>query len=499
MMIDLSRQRPFDPAPMPGLRFENFRKICENGFGDGHNCYAYSMAWFKDHLYVGTSRSNYCTGKVQEKVIQRSPNVAVWPVESPDNLDDIYKLDRRAQIWRYNPLDQNWQQVMRAPRVMGTTGEEVDRDIGYRAMSVFQGESDAEPALYVSTWSPSRAPRPVILRSEDGENFSVVSEPGIIGLPIASTRLLVPFKGRLFTSPTGIVRGSPNKSVVPVLYESRDPAKGQWQAASLPGFGEPENQSIFMLCPFGDRLYAGTFNSTGCQVWWTDCAGNPPYQWTKVIDQGAYRGPLNQIALSMSVFNDALYVGTGIQGAGYDTENNIGPAASELIRIFPDGDWDLIVGTPRNTPHGSKRPLSGLLPGFGNFFNGYFWRSSVHDGWLYVGTCNLSGVMFPWLSLENWKPKPRRLVERVGIDNIVRHQSGFELWRSRDGENWLPVNKKGFGNRYNIGVRNLVSTSYGLFVGTANPFGPRVAVKENGEWVYRDNPQGGLEVWLGST
>ena len=52
-----SRRRP-EVEPPPGLHESNFRKICENGFGDGYNAYAYSMAWFRDHLYVGTSRAN---------------------------------------------------------------------------------------------------------------------------------------------------------------------------------------------------------------------------------------------------------------------------------------------------------------------------------------------------------------------------------------------------------------------------------------------------------
>jgi ubiquinone/menaquinone biosynthesis C-methylase UbiE len=36
-------------------------------------------------------------------------------------------------------------------------------------------------------------------------------------------------------------------------------------------------------------------------------------------------------------------------------------------------------------------------------------------------------------------------------------------------------------------------------VGTANPFGPLVGVKENGKWTYEPNPRGGIEVWLGSS
>jgi hypothetical protein len=507
MTVAAPRKRPFDPAPNPGLKFEDFCKICENGFGDGHNSFAHSMAWFKNHLYVGTTRSNFCMIQIQKYF--KDLNLAVWPiVDGPKDVEGLYKLDRRSQIWRYDPLKQSWQQVLISPMVMGTEGEEVARDMGYRAMAVVQGESDVEPALYVATWAPGRAPGPLILRSEDGENFSVVSEYGILGLPITSTRVLVPFKGRLFTSPTSargkivdqlhVSTDQCNVSGIPILYESRDPANGQWRAVSLPGFGELDNEGIFTVCPFQDQLYAGTFNCKGFQIWRSDCEGEPPYKWTKVIDRGAYRGSLNQIAMSMTVFNDALYVGSAIQNGGNDHKNKIGPAAPELIRIFPDDSWDLIVGTPRDTPCGKKKPLSGFPPGFGSLFHGYFWCMEAHDGWLYLGTNNISTVMLNWLLLDRLPGRSRRMMEGVGADNIVKHQGGFALWRTRDGENWLSVNRQGFGTPYNIGARNLVSTPYGLFMGTANPFGPRVAVKQDGQWIYRDNPRGGLEVWMGS-
>ena len=42
----------------PGLRAKNFKKNSLNGFGDRHNAYPHSMTVFKDHLYVGTTRSN---------------------------------------------------------------------------------------------------------------------------------------------------------------------------------------------------------------------------------------------------------------------------------------------------------------------------------------------------------------------------------------------------------------------------------------------------------
>ena len=86
---------------------------------------------------------------------------------------------------------------------------------------------------------------------------------------------------------------------------------------------------------------------------------------------------------------------------------------------------------------------------------------------------------------------------QVGLETIVENQAGFDLWRTADGENWIPVERQGFSNPYNYGIRNLISTPYGLFIGTTNPFGPKVALRVEEKWQYVDNPAGGLEVWLG--
>ena len=61
---------------------------------------------------------------------------------------------------------------------------------------------------------------------------------------------------------------------------------------------------------------------------------------------------------------------------------------------------------------------------------------------------------------------------------------------------WEAVTRDGFGNPYNYGIRRLASTPKGLFVGTANPFGPELGTAdENGHWSYSPNPRGGLEIW----
>jgi hypothetical protein len=496
-----ARRRPFDPSPKKGLGLADFRMICPNGFGDGHNSFAHSVAWFRDHFYVGTTRSNFQMIKIQT-TFKRLP-VNLWPVEGPEDQEGLYReLDRRAQIWRYDPREQQWEQVFVAPYVMSIRGNHpVARETGYRSMVVFESSVESEPSLYTASWAVSRSPGALLLRCADGKTFLPSSPYGIIsGLPITATRVLATFKDRLFTSPTG-TRGFDvnfviNVSGTPIVFETRDPASGHWTAVSEPGFGEPGNQGIFVLCPFQDHLYAGTFNNEGFQVWRSDCEGNPPYRWEKVIERGAYRGPENQCAATMKVFKGALYVASAIQNGGNDLNNKIGPAGSEVIRINPDHSWDLIIGNARQTPHGKKIPLSGLSPGFGNVFNGYFWSMEVHDGWLYLGTMD-SSIWVRWLNPDAYSEQIRDVVKRVGAENIVENEAGCDLWRTVDGENWVPVTRVGFDNRYNLGVRNLKSTPYGLFAAVANPFGPRVATDAGGHWHYEDNPRGGLEIWLG--
>ncbi len=502
MSVPADRIRPFDPAPNPGLGLNDFHRICDNGFGDGHNSFPHSIAWFQDKFYVGTTRSNFQMLKIQT-TFEDMP-IHLWPVEGPDDQEGLYReMDRRAQIWCYDPLTAEWEMLMAAPCVEPIKGRlRVARETGLRSMAVFQPAGESEPSLYAATWAVSRSPGALLLRSRDGRRFNEVSSYGIIeGLPVTATRVLVPFKDRLFTSPTG-VRGHDvnfviNVSGYPVIFESRNPETEGWTLASDSGFGDPANLGVFTVCPFNDQLYAGTFNNKGFEVWRSDCEGTPPYKWTKVVDGGAGRGPENQIAATMHEFKGALYVGSAIQNGGHDLNNNIGPAASEVIRIHPDDSWDLIVGGARNTPQGMKIPLSAIEPGYGNPFNGYFWAMEEHDGWLYLGTMDTC-LWSRFFKTDSLKPHMREIVDGVGLETIIGQHGGCDLWRTADGENWMPVTRTGFDNEYNYGIRNMQSTPHGLFVAVANPFGPRVAVERDGTWRYEDNPKGGLEIWLGT-
>ena len=103
----------------PGLHRADFRCIAQGGFGDGLNAYAHSMAWFRGHLYVGTTRGNFPLMKARLPI-----KLDVWPVECPENPFD---LDLRAEIWRYEPAGDRWERVFKAPTIIGSHGKPIPR------------------------------------------------------------------------------------------------------------------------------------------------------------------------------------------------------------------------------------------------------------------------------------------------------------------------------------------------------------------------------------
>ena len=288
--------------------------------------------------------------------------------------------------------------------------------------------------------------------------------------------------------------GNQNISGHVVIYASHDPAAGQWEPVTDFAFGDLSNKSVHELCAWGDYLYAGTLNHEGFQLWRSRCEGEPPYEWEQVLTRGAWRGPENQGVLSMCPFKGSLYIGTGIQGGGIDKANKIGPAAAEVIRLNEDLSWDLIVGEPRDTPDGRKEPLSGRHAGFDNFFNGYIWRMCEHEGWLYASTFEWSAWL-GYVKQSRWPGAFASLLAYVTPKTMFDNGAGFDLYRSNDGVNWVPVTTNGMGNPYNMGLRTLESTPYGLFLGTANPWGPKVMPLDGDKYVF--NPRGGCEVFLG--
>jgi len=488
-------------APLArGLSAGHFRRVADRGFGDGSNSYPYSCAFYDGHVYIGTNRDALTL------ILMRAAFEMKWahpPVPVPRSYND---LDIRGQIWRHQPGTPGWERVYQSPMVQGYQGNMAPLAYGFRCMVVFQGKNDDRPAIYTIPAVGRNAPAAVMLRSANGTDFEVLRPPEVPGERenFGSFRALAAFKGRIWAAPASakadpsILKTELNLAQGSDVRCSDDPRSGRWSRSSQPGFGDPSNLSIIDMLPCGNHLYAGTLNvREGFQLWRTDGEGPPPHRWEKVLDHGADRGPENEGVPCLSEFQGDLYLATSIQNGGHDRVHNIGPAAGEVIRVHEDKTWDLVVGQPRFTRQGFKVPTSGLGPGFENRLAGYLWRMTSHQGNLYVGTFDLSSLL-PYTDWSEWPEATQRAFDPLTFDQFMTCLGGCELWRTADGDHWVPVTRNGFQNPYNFGVRALLSTPSGLFVGMANPFGPRVAVKGVHGWRYEENPRGGLEIFHGA-
>lgn len=448
--------KPKPTAPKRPVSYGGFYRIADGGFGQPQNAYAWTMEWFNGKLYVGTSRNNLCNAAIVQQSLW-TRNVTGCP-----DQQDYLSLDMRAQIWAYTPQTNSWRQVFLSPMVNQFINGHVirlARDAGYRTMAIYT-DSKGVTALYVGT--AGFGDLAYLLRSVDGVHWETLGPAGL-GIHANSIRALTSYAGRLFVAPIGVYAKYYASGGRDRVFMSDDPASGKWTEASRIGFGDPANTELYSMIVYNGQLYAGISDNKGFQLWRTNAQGKTPYTWTAVLIDGAYRGSPNPTITAMEIFHGKLFIGTAAATLG---PGGAPAKGSEIIEVNPDDSWNLIMGQARQTPEGYKAPLSGIRAGFNDHFNVYLWNLAVHNGILYAGTYDYSTFILPQYPV------------------IGKRLAGFDLWKSRDGIHWSKISTTGFGNPFNYGVRTMLDTPYGFFLGTANPF------------ANAPNHQGGAEIWL---
>jgi hypothetical protein len=425
------------------------RAIAERGFGQADNGYAWSMAWFRGRLYVGTARDPLCVEHAtMEFYFPASGAYRQHPAPDIRCPPTIHDADLRAEIWRYAPRTGRWDRVYRSPRLPNprAPGTMIARDIGYRGMAVLR-EPGRPPALYVAGLTAGefvpalrRRGPPRILRTTDGGHFRAVrGRAGVIRGPAGlqrpvGYRAMAVLDGELYVTAGGGLTGDG------VVLRVDDPG------GRSPRFEQvsPQGLAVFELEAFDGRLYAGTGDSRqGYGVW--RLGGGPRPEWEPVVTGGAGRGPVVTSVVSMETYRGRLYVGASGWGTAFPV--------SELISIDPGGRWDVVVGSARDAGDGRLRaPVSGFPDGFGNAFNMHFWRMQAYRGALLLGTNDWS-----W-----WLRDVR------GLGKRMRSEFGFDLYATCDGARWWVATRDGFGRATDFGVRTLAASPAGLFIGTTN-------------------------------
>lgn len=469
-------QSPATRAYASPLTANDFHEVALQGFGDRANSWAWSMAWYKNRLYVGTNRNFDC---FQEAALSRiflpypPPDPDVLCPGSPPRLPALAPT-LGAQIWSVDPssttplTQSNWQEAYQDPATIPMTVQKQavfgPRDEGWRGMSVFN-EADGTQALYISgvglkPLATKSAPPPALLRTTDGVNYQAVpADPGTtmgdintlttipsrFGKGACCIRGQVTYKGNLVVT-IGSLQGAG------AVFASPNPSQGDNSFVQI----TPADMKVFEIEPFNGHLYLGVQSlHNGYSVLRTDCITPPSGQvgcnasdFTQVVPPGGGLGKNgNGFITSMHVFTDTngvahLYVGT-------DGAPN--KQAAEIVRVNTDDSWDLVVGDPRTVNGKLMTPLSGLTSGFGWYYNWHMWRMEDYQGVLYVGTFDSSTTL---------KDKPQ--------GQALRPYMGFDLWASPDGVNFVPVTQNGFGDMFSFGARTLKATPFGLFLGSAN-------------------------------
>lgn len=424
--------------PLPPI---SFKTIARRGLGNEASTLAHALILYDYWLYLGVTTPRAAGPEDCARILRHKPATGAWETvyEAPARETDAESVARhQARSAEYG--------IKTSPPVLADA-------FGVRSFAVYQGKSDPHPCLYAGVMSVFGGQ---ILRSEDGISFAPVVSDGLHDSTIMSFRGLTPFKGWLFTAPAGITSAERADLNFPpeteaMVYCTTDPKGGldTWQAACPPRFDDPINEAVFALGKAHGYLYAGTASAKrGFQLWRTDAEGAPPFTWERVLVDGAWRFNHNHSVATLAEFGGDLYVGGGIPGLGEDRDNNVGPAAAELLRVYEDGTWDVLFGEPRCTPDGLKVPLSAMGPGLDDPYNSVVWCMEVHDGALYVGT-------------HHWAPFDYALNARG-----EPLQGGYQLWRSADGVTWERVINDALGHVSHTGLRSLESTPDGLFMGT---------------------------------
>lgn len=190
------------------------------------------------------------------------------------------------------------------------------------------------------------------------------------------------------------------------IFVSNDLAVNVWTSIGYPGALKADDyEGISHLSGFNDHVYASLSNRRqGFQLWKIDLKKLAAKHWQLVIERGAFRYSHNCDVLELLGWKGALYAVVGVANHHQSNFDQNDIPSPELIRVYEDDSWDLIVGTPRFSNAGLKVPLAAMGPGFDHPFGAQFQFMIVHAEDLCIA---------------------------------LRYQNKIQFWSTQDGETWF--------------------------------------------------------------
>jgi hypothetical protein len=441
------------------------------GFGNAANVAAACMAVYGDCLYVGTGTlGGLCEvwrydGNAWTPVVGgASPVPAGFGNPNIDAMNmcvyglELYVGTRNnpngCELWRYDGT--NWAPVVGGtspmPAGFGSANNNTTRSLVGYGPFMYAGTENGVTGCEVwrfdgTTWIPVVGGAAPV-----GPGFGNAANTAAMGMAA--------YAGMLFA-------GTQNGGGCEVwAYDGTAWVQvvGALPSAVIgPGFGNPANFAIRPMHAYDSKLFAGTANMGGCELWSLDANG-----WKREVGGGAAGTPTgpgfgdanNTVNISLATFSNRLYAGTTNQIAGCQLYSFDSSTTWYLAEGATAGGFEtwVLVQNPNPTPVNvtlSFQTGAGLMPGPVDTIPGNSRRSYLVD--TYVDTFDVSTMVAADSDVVceramYWTPEGST-VRSVGHDSIGvvnpastwymaegATKGGFETWVLVQNPNPGPVN-----------------------------------------------------------
>ena len=440
------------------IDFENWERINDDGFGNPENMGVRGIEIFEDKVVIGTASF---TGDL--------------PYDTPLPLKKFYYeyfVNRSAvdnfksngcEIWVYNNTD--FSPIIAENGIM-------ERGFGNKNNSEIGFLIKYQDCLYAGTRNYHQGCQ--IWRTDKlNSSWECIIDDGFGNVNNSWLMEAHIFKGDLFVGTFNINEGTE-------VFRTNDGENFTQvvgnQSKIKNGFDNPANFYTWSMCEYDDELYIGTNNKDyGGELWRSSDGEN----WTAIISdaEGAlypldftkfagYHGGIRNMVL----YDNELYLGfitedtpLNVHFKGIGKILSLPIAIPSILNIYRRWKtsgleiWKYNSTTDDLTMVVGGRNNGNFSGGFGDPCNEYPWAMIVYNNSIYVGTSHPDSYDIT--------------IERMGFLKygltIQAPKGGCELWKLNK-TSCEQINQNGFGNDYNVGIRELIVYQDKLLSGVFN-------------------------------
>jgi hypothetical protein len=441
-------------------------QISQDGYGDKTNVGHRGIAIFNDSLILGTA--NYIANDIERGVIQFDRSTRLYKFLIDLLLKKSYEgnsyISNGCEIWCYN--GQTFTQLVGKNGYMPSGfGNKNNSELG--ELVVFKGY------LYACLRNTREGCQ--VWRTNNLMDWEKVVEGGFGNLLNRWCMETEIFGDYLYVGTYNFIQGCEvYRTLDGVFWEE---VVGR-NAETKNGFGRKQNFYTWSMCNYSGFLYIGTQSSEGGELW----RSQDGIKWEPIVAyKNIIRAKLHGVDYprgfgryfaggfrNMIVYKDELYIltaGEWYLNIGISKIGTVLPLSHVFLSLYPLNYlvapgaqvWKYNATIDKITRVVGGRFRGNFSAGFGDKRNVYLWCVEVINNNLYVGVMHEEpiNVILKRNRLLNWNI------------TIETPKGRGQLWKY-DSKNWEQVVGDGFGDDYNIGIREIKFYNNSLIAATFN-------------------------------